>query len=464
MTTALLFFLAGVIILTFIIVQIIDPSVEKKKTRQELLSSFDAQREFNIGALFIRIGPILAGIGLFGYLAERFWAEPGSRFLLMLLILLVTMVPGFILFKLYQENKATKLLGEGLLILSSVLVGATLWSLNDYVVYEYGSVLLGLTELFGIWSLAVIATTYATRSKWILGLSTVVNLTWIMTYLSGLFNIAAFFGLPNSAITGNLYLSVLMPSLSSILLILIYFWHQKNDHQKVELGWRPFMYLTGMLSFFMVGVLVFRGLDDVYTQLIQVQQLSAETILIINVIVAAATLVLFGIDYALKKTWSEYNINILAAVAVGVSALVSLTAFDQGTQFYGFYFLEIAFTVWLLADWLRNHSSLSQVLFYGINVVQLFAIATSGEPSNWFKLVVLLAILMYAAIIHYMYRSLVYYTVIVGSLALIIKLFSTSDLDGYLVSMGIGLVMMIFGIFFTQTRSKIIDEGGKIKK
>jgi uncharacterized membrane protein len=133
MATALLFFLAGIVIFTFIIVQIIDPSSETKKTRQELLKTFNAEREFNVGALFIRLGPIIAGLGLFGYLAEQFWGDPGTRFLLMIIILLLTFVPGFICNVMYGDNKALRLLGEGLLILSSVLVGATLWSLNDYV-------------------------------------------------------------------------------------------------------------------------------------------------------------------------------------------------------------------------------------------------------------------------------------------------------------------------------------------
>jgi hypothetical protein len=302
---------------------------------------------------------------------------------------------------------------------------------------------------------------YGTKSRWILGVNVFVQLSWVMLYLSNVFNLSEFVGVEADVISTNQYLFMLLPSISSVVLILLYYWHQRNDHQKPQSGWRPFMYLTGMLSFFTVGVLVFRGVDDVYHNIIEPGNLDDQAVLIINLIVAVATVILFGIDYALKKSWKEYNINMLAALAVGVSALTSLIAFDQGTQFYGFYFLEIAFTVWLLADWLRNHSNLAQVLFYGINIIQMFAIATSGEASNWFKMVVLLAILMYAAIVHYMYRSLVYYTVIIGILALVIKIFSTADLNGYLVALTIGVIMMVFGWFFTYSRGKLIEEGKK---
>jgi hypothetical protein len=64
---------------------------------------------------------------------------------------------------------------------------------------------------------------------------------------------------------------------------------------------------------------------------------------------------------------------------------------------------------------------------------------------------------MYAALVHFQKRAFTLYVLISGILDLLFKLIVTGA-DGFLSIFVIGLIITAYGVFFTQTRSKLIQQ------
>jgi hypothetical protein len=459
MNTPLIFFFAGIVILAFIIAKIIDPRSDKRISKKDFLETVNIDSEANFGAVLLRVGPIVAGIGAFGFLMDNLWNQLETRLIGIIIALLATLIPGLILNIYYSHNKNKLLIGEGLLLISSFLFGATLWTINQLAYSYTGSYLLGGGEFLGIWFLTLLPIAYLTRSIWIMSIATFVNIIWTVLYLSNRIDFTAIFNINPAFITLNNYAFLVLPSISAIILILLYNWHQINGHHNGQKGYRSFMYLTGMMAFFTVGALIFRAIDDNFIKLGQDTATGFNQLAFLASLgTAVISLLFFAVDYVMKKTVTGYSIHLLAAVAVALATISSLFFVGQSNAFLGFYFLEVAFVVWLLADWVRHNSQIGKILFYGINTIQILVIATSGASFDWFKLAVILAILIYACIVHYYRRGLLYYTMIIGMLSVIIKLLNQQRFDGYLILLVIGLTLMAFGYLFTQTKAKIIAD------
>jgi hypothetical protein len=459
MSIAFLFMMATIVVVVFVFTKIADPKSELKVVENSIESK-NIKEEWNIGALLLRLGPVFTGFGLVGYLATQWWDQLFYRLILIAMLLIGSFTGSFLINYFAPKSKNLAVLSEGLLLIGAFLVGALLNTANDLALLQTGSYALGIGELLGLWFVLIMPIAYITGSTWSLSVSLIINLVWLSTYLLTPdqklpINLARLFNIPVDSITLNPFLYFILPVIAGIALILSYAWHQTEHHNIPQSGWRPFYYLTGLMAYLTIGALVFRGVVENFPQF----QNDANG-LIADLVVAILTLGVFLIDYICKRNIKNYNINYLAPVIIFVAAILGPLIFPM-KFFIGFYFLEIVFIVWLLADFLRQNSKLAQILFYGFNAIQLFAISTNPLNYNWFRLLVILAIIMYASVLHYKNRSLVFYTVIAGILALVFKIFATGT-SGYILIMVIGLVLMAFGFYYTQTRSKMMKEQPKV--
>ena len=457
MSTALLFVAATLAIVIYIFAKIADPSSEAQITRAEISHSVDPNKEWNIGALLLRLGPVLAGFGLLGLVIQQWWDKLEYRLLLIGLVILVVHAGAFVLLKMVKKSRSYKVFAEALLIVGVFMIGGFLQTANQIGLNQTGGNIVGVGELTGIWFLLVLPIAYLARSSWVLGVNTIVGLTWFSTYILTSeqklsIDLVSIFNINISDIYVNIGLYLFLPVLGSILLVILYGFHQSQKHNLATDHNRTFFYLTGLMAYLSVGALVFRGVVENFAFFQKTQNGW-----IADIILAVLTIGVFLIDYICKLTVKNYNINFLTPIIIFFAAILGPVIFGFGHIFIGFYFLEVVYIVWLLADFLRQDSHLAQLLFYCFNAIQLFAISTNTDGYNWFKLLVVLSIIMYASIVHYKNRALVFYVVFAGILSLMFKIFATGA-NGYLLIFGLGLILIAFGLYYTQTRTKMLAE------
>jgi hypothetical protein len=448
MFTSFLFLLGAITLIFFVIIKIANPD-EKETTLKNSPTSANLEKEWNAGAFLLTLGPIITGFGLLGWVITEWWGQADTRLFASIIITGVLYVIGYILYSLPTKNRSLLVLAQASLLLASFMQGAMLYSINDLYVENTGNTLLGVTEMFGIWFIINTVVAYLARSSWIFGVNTFVAFVWLAGYLNPNYNFAPLLGIRSGVMFVNNYIALALPTIVSSATALLYAWHQKMKHNKPKSSWRAFYYLSGLFSFLTVGALIFRSIH-LYNNLLENSDSSVQVMY--DLLIMIVVLILFGADFILKKSIKNYNINYLVAVSVPLAAIVSAITFPNAI-FTGLFFIEVPFIVWILADYLRQNSSLAAPIFYTFNSIQLLALAFNTSTFNWFKIVVILSILMYAAVVHYLRRPLVYYTMIMGIFTLVIKILAT-DANGFLMIVLTGGVLMSFGIFYTQTRSR----------
>jgi hypothetical protein len=458
--TAILFLLAALVMIGFVVFTIIDPSSEAKKTRQELLQTLDPEKEYNFGSLLLKAGPVFFGFGGIGYLINKFWDKSDIRLWLVtgFTVLILGAAYGLYFWAKSEGKSANRnvtLALESLMILGTFSIGTLLFSINGYTNDKFGYLTFGAAEIFGLWTLFITPMVYLTRSKWLLGVQVTLSVFWFSIYLSDSFNLIKLFSFDLLSYKNQTAL-LLLPVAASVVFGSLYAWHQKNHHNLPESGWRPFFYITGLLTYLSAGSLI------MHTILMDGKAFYSGigNGVVGDIVLALVAIGIFVIDYLAKKSLTGYNINYLVPIVVVLTAAFGLIT-QSSTPFIGFWFLEVPFIVWLLADYLRQNSQLAQILFYGFNAVQLFLISTDGDNLNWLKLIVLLAILLYSAMLHYTNRALVFYVMIAGIMSVIFKLLAfqaNRGIDGFLIIMAIGALVSVYGLFFAQTRSQMIKD------
>jgi len=460
MLTSILFLVASLVVITFIIIKIINPDESKTLSKEEILNRFNPEKEWNVGAFLLKLGPVIAGFGLVGWIATEWWDQPIIRLLLAAVFTLAMYLVGLILYAFNKNNKTQLVFGEASLLAASFLLGGTLYSANDLVLTATGYPLLGIAEMFGIWFLVNVLVAYLAKSTWTFGVNVFVALFWLAGYLNPSFNFAPIFGITNGTtfLSDNGFLSLAIPVATLSITACMYAWHQKHNHNQANSGWRAFYYLSGLFSYLIVGALVFRSIH-LYNS--NFESFGPNGQILADLLIMVITLLTFAIDYVLKKTVAGYNVNYFVAAVIPIAGLLSFIAFPSAI-FTGFFFIEVPFVIWILADYIRQNSPLAGPIFYAFNSIQLFALAANTDSFNWFKILVILSILVYAAMVHYLNRTLIYYTMIAGVLTLAIKIFATGA-NGFLVIVLIGVVLMAFGVFYTQTRSKMLKHKEGLK-
>jgi len=456
MLTSFLFLIASLVVITFIIVKILNPSEGRKLSTQELLQQFDPEKDWNAGAFLLKIGPVIAGFGLVGWIATEWWDQPETRLLLITLLTVILYGIGGFLYVLSKKNNSLLVLGEASLLIASFMLGGALYSANEFFELRTGGVLFGVAELFGIWFAVNLFVAYVARSTWTFGVNVFVAIFWLAGYLNPRYNFAWLIGIRDTQVfsSDTNYLSLLIPSIVVVATTCFYAWHQKNEHNNPKSEWRAFYYLSGLFSYLIVGALIFRSIDLYYSEISKAGELDFNGTVLNDLLIAIIALLAFAFDFVLKRLVKNYNINYLVAVLVPITAFISAVAFPNAI-FAGFFFIEVPFIVWILADYLREKSSLAAPIFYAFNAIQLFVLAIDQNDFNWFKILVILGILMYAAVLHYLNRPFVVYVMIVGILTLMTKVLATGA-NGFLIIVMAGCVLMAFGVFYTQTRAHMI--------
>ena len=458
---SVLFFLFGILVLVFVVFKILDPSSENREVKDSL-EGIDTKAQADIANTLLKVGPMLLGFGLIGYLIRRFWDIPDIRLLIASVLLVLCSGVGYLFYYLKKtkpENaKIFSIYSDTLFLVASFLIGAVLFSINGYFNIKFKVLPFGSSEIFGIWSLALLPFLYLTRSFWMLAIAVGVHLFWITPYLNKDLNLIRLldFNLESFSATSP-FGFVLLPCIGVAVYSLLYTWHQFHNHNQPNSGWRPFYYVMGMFTFFTTGSLVLKSINDNYNTLNE-----PNTAIISNLILAAFILLMFTLDFVFKKSIKNYSINIFAAISVALAGLIgALVPALNNQAFLPLYFLEVPFVIWLLADFLRHKSQLSEIIFYIVSPLQLLLISIDPTPYNWFKLICLVGIMMYAAWEHLVNRTFVYYALGAGAVAMGIKLVvSSRDIDPFFIIMIIGLVVCAYGGFYSLSRKKL--EGSKL--
>ncbi|GAB4144855.1 MAG: hypothetical protein OHK0017_03810 [Patescibacteria group bacterium] len=447
--TAFLFFMATIFVVVFIGVKILVPGDDRVKIKE---IEFDAKRDFNIGQTLLGLGPVVAGFGLIGLIAQNWSAiDLGLRLVILLIATLASVLGGLVMQKGFKDIRF-KVLGEALTILGSFTIGATLYVLNDLLKVNGGNY-FGFSEMLGFWTVLLLPLVYVTRSIWILVINLLVQLVWLATYLGKEYNFVSLFGIDPSTFTvvGNRFLFLLLPVVASVVLII---WHIQLQQRKLGKNitvQKAFTYIIGLMATLTVGALVWRGVvenDDQFAY--------GSRALAAGLVTSVVTLILFAIDFVGKATQPKYNISYLALGAVLLSSVIGLVS-GFPSAFVGLYFLQTAFTVWILTDYLRNHNQVAGILFYVFNAVQLIALATNREPYSLFQLILLLSIMVYAATVHFRRLSFVYYVGAAGVITALVKML-VFRLNFNWMLFVVGLILMSFGVYYTQTRGKLIKD------
>ena len=217
-------------------------------------------------------------------------------------------------------------------------------------------------------------------------------------------------------------------------------------------------YLTGLFTFLVSGALIYHSID-IYNE--QFKNLDLQGNILHDALFAAITLIIFSIDFVLKKSVKDYNVNYLSAGVFIFTSILGLIIFPSSI-FTGFFFIEAAFVIWLLADYLRQKSHITGPIFYAFNGIQLFALATNNDDFNWFKIIIILSILVYASLVNYLNKPFQYYVIVAGTLTLTLTLkIIATEANPFLMIVAIGFILSIFGVFYTQNRNKILKDRQK---
>jgi hypothetical protein len=456
MLTSFLFLIAGLTVITFILVKIFNPENEKKLSTADLLKRIDPEKEFNTGSFLLKLGPVITGLGLIGWIATEWWEYQEIRFLILLISTLLLYGAAAFLYKFAKGNQSFLVLSEGSLLIASFFLLSTLYSGNNLLIANSFAFNIGISELFGLWFIINLGIAYIFKSSWTLGINLMATIFWLSPYLNPNFNFAPILGINNIDNFGNPYSSLLIPVIAVVANCLLYAWHQKKEHHLPSSGYRIFYYLTGLFTFLVSGALIFHSID-IYDE--QFKNLNLQGHILHDALFAAITLIIFSIDFVLKKSVKDYNVNYLAAGVFIFTSILGLIIFPSSI-FTGFFFIEAAFVIWLLADYLRQKSHITGPIFYAFNGIQLFALATNNDDFNWFKIIIILSILIYASLVNYLNKPFQYYVIVAGTLTLTIKIIAT-EANPFLMIVAIGFILSIFGVFYTQNRNKILKDRQK---
>ena len=453
---AFFFLVGGLIVLTFVVFKIMDPSSETKASREELAKGFGSGDGPDYSAILLKVGPAMLGFGLIGYLVRQYWDRSDIRLAIASLLLISFVAAGSYFYYLSKTmpkaQKVMQLYSETMMLVSSFLIGTELFAINGYFNDTFKYLLFGSSEIFGIWSLCMLPILYISRSKWLLGITTVIYFFWITPYLNPDLNLVRLFGFELASFTSPQAV-LLLPSVGVTLYSLLYAWHQKNNHNLPSSGWRPFYYLTGLFTFFTGGALILTGISQNYSTVRDSFGLVGNLFLILFVVI------MFVVDLVLKKSVKGYNINVFSAASLSIAGFVGLFLIKNNQGFLPFLFLEIPFAIWIMADFLRQKSQLSEILFYVFNAIQLFLIVVSPDDLTWLKIITLLAIMLYASWEHLYKKTFVYYTLIAGIAAVGLKLVNSSSrnsIDPFFMVMIVGAVVCVYGLFYSVSRKKIL--------
>jgi hypothetical protein len=443
-----LFLLAALIVVIIVLAKLVFPQLDSslQNSNQEKV-----KKEINFGSLMLAIGPIIFGVGLIGIIAQ-YWGgiNPEYKLGITLFVYLILFSVGMYL-HFYKKDFVSSVLAEALLILSGFGSGAIIFLFADYLAISQGRSIFGLSEILGLWALTLIPLMYIIRSSWIIGIQSFVHLLWLLTYLGDNLNISELgFNVSNGfSIVNNRLIYFVLILVHSLLFISFYRWHQTEP--KTIKNNKVLIYSTGTLAFLTTGAGIWRGVIENLPSFAS----QNSTWLVVG-ITSAITVLFFFVDQIGKHYPTKYHIHWLIFGIVAIAGVVGLLPIFS-SYFIGMYFLQSGFTLWMLVDFLRGESKVSESLFYVFNATQLIALGVTTDYSSLFQLVVIIAMLIYAMSLHQDKKGFVYYVWISVFLTGILKI-SVSRLDFYLALLVIGLLIMAVGTLYINNKQKILNQ------
>lgn len=442
-----LFFLATLIVVAFLIIRLAFPTIDS--SYKPVLKNSMVKKELNPGKILLAVGPILAGLGLLGLIA-RYWdgADIALK-LTLVLIFLITFLGTGVYLHFYKKNSVTQIIAEALLILSGFCWGAAIVILAELLAKNLGYSVLGVSEILGLWALGFVPLLYITRSLTIIAIQGLVHIIWLFTYLGDNFNFSQAFGielLSGDLLVHNRIIYFLLILIQSLLFIALYRRYETEDRGLKNN--RVLLYSTGCLAFLTVGAGIWRGVVENVGFFS-----SVNSTIIAALITVGVTLIMFSLDQIGKNYPKVYNPHWLVFAVVLLGGLVGFLPIFQ-SYFAGMYFLQTAFSLWLLVDFLREKSYVAQALFYVFNATQLIALTIAQDQFSLFQLVLLLAILVYAMSIHLEIKAFVYYVWVCVITTFLLKAI-INRLDFFWVIFIFGLITMALGIYFVTISQKV---------
>ncbi len=186
---------------------LIDAALYEKLAERYQLNALEQEASNRFVAILTGLGAILLGLGAITFVAANWQEWPRSLKLVVLLgSLLAVNGVGFYLWRRPLSQKGYQRLGQGLLLLGALLLGANL-ALMSQMFHQSGSVY----ELYLVWSFGVLAMAYGLRLT-SLGIVSLILLG--IGYLIGWFE--GLSGLPRSNLQGMIQHMPLLVSLGFI--------------------------------------------------------------------------------------------------------------------------------------------------------------------------------------------------------------------------------------------------------
>jgi hypothetical protein len=453
MFSLILLSLAVVFVMIFAFVLLIDESSQSKLLKSDVKDMMSFEKNWTLPIIFMKLGPILIGTGIIGLLMSQFWASSLNKLIILGLFTLLLFLLTYLQKTFSTKEKNSQLVMDILVIFDFFSIGGVLFALNEYIfdsrwvginlqqtksVLEHSLFLMGTTELMTIWVMVALVIAYFSRSSIMMIFASLLNGLFFLNYYFNEVNIIRDvfrYEYKSLLIPFHInYVSCFIPPfLLASIFPFLYAYHQQKSHENGDIRDRIFYHLSALMSYFSIGGLIVYSLwqlpnkEFIVSSFMRFENQSLSFLqgsMNINILVVVASLIVFGIDQFLK-TKKSYNLNITAGITVFICGILGFLI-NPNLAFLGFYILPIPYSIWLLADFLRQKSKIAMILFYIYNSMLLWVLLIDRSRFDSLIIFLLLGIMFYAGRLHKTNRLYNFYTIVTIIFSIIIFVFGVT--------------------------------------
>jgi hypothetical protein len=468
MFSLILLSLAVVFVMIFAFVLLIDESSQSKLLKSDVKEMMSFEQNWSLPSIFMKLGPILIGTGFIGLLMSQFWASSLNKLIILGLFTLLLFILTYLQKMFSTKEKNSQLVIDILVIFDFFSIGGLLFALNEYIfdqqligfnlqqtksVLEHSLFLMGTTELMTIWVMVALVIAYFSRSSIMMIFASTLNGVFFLNYYFNEVNIIRdVFRYEYKSVLIPFHINYVScfvpPFLLASIFPFLYAYHQQKSHDIGDIRDRIFYHLSALMSYFSIGGLIVYSVWQIpnkefivrFFTRFETQNLSfLQGSMNINILVVIVSLIVFGVDQTMKNR-KGYNLNITAGITILTAGLLGFFI-NPNLAFLGFYILPIPYSIWLLADFLRQKSKIAMILFYIYNSVLIWVLLIDRSRFDSLLIFLLLAIMFYAGRLHKTNRLYNFYTIVIIIFSIIIFVFgvtmysfSTMIIAGFLAS------------------------------
>jgi hypothetical protein len=472
MFSLILLSLAVVFVMIFAFVLLIDESSQSKILKSDVKEMMSFEQNWTLPTIFMKLGPILIGTGIIGLLMSQFWASSFNKLIILGLFTLLLFLLTYLQKTFSTKEKNSQLVLDILVIFNFFSIGGLLFALNEYIfdlrlisinlqqtksVLEHSLFLMGTTELMTIWVMAALVIAYFSRSSIMMIFASLLNGFFFLNYYFNEVNIIRdVFRYEYKEVLIPFHINYIScffpPFLIATIFPFLYAYHQQKSHENGDIRDRIFYHLSALMSYFSIGGLIVHSLwqlpnkEFIMSSFARFESQNLSFLrgnMNINILVILSSLTVFGIDQALKNRKS-YNLNITAGITVFISGIIGFFI-NPTLAFLGFYILPIPYSIWLLADYLRQKSNIAMILFYIYNSVLLWVLLIDRSRFDSLIIFLLLGIMVYAGRLHKENRLYNFYTFVTIIFSVLIFLFGVS-IYSFSMMIIVGVLASLFGL------------------